>query len=198
MSIDLLAVALGHHTTRHSTIALGAARSQIIGGHLLGEKALRHGWWERKWVPIPFVAVFVPQDREDGSPAEYLDREPRWDAGIADENMVALGRRGGRAGNPARRRFGWRRMATDGTRWWNSDFPDRVERARMVRQHLAAAVQGIRDATGYDVITEAELPDCASVLCPASWHGLLLCKRVVEIAAVPPREAELPIWEAAE
>ena len=193
-AIDLLAVALGHHTTPHSTIALGVARAQLIGGHLLGEKALHHGWWERKWVPVPFVAVFVPQDREDGSPAEYMDCELLRKAGIADEQMVAIGRRGGRGGNPARRRFGWRRMATDRARWWDSDFPDRADRSRMVRQHLAAAVQGVRDATGYDVITEAEVDDCASVLCPASWHGLLLCKRVLEIAAVPTRREQ----EAAE
>lgn len=196
MSVDLLAVALGHHTTRHSTIALGVARSQIIGGHLLGEKSLRHGWWERKWVPLP--RVFRLQNPKDPE-AEWEFRDgdffskPSYSPAARSTRLVRAGKL-----KSSRRSFGWRRMATDGSRWWDSDFPERSERARMVRKHLADAVQGIRDATGYDVITEAEVDDCASVLCPASWHGLLLCKRVVEIAAVPPREAELPIWEAAE
>lgn len=187
---DLLAVALGHHTTPHSTIALGVARAQLIGGYLLGTKALRHGWWERKWVPIPFVAHEHPKGLICDQSPEVVGENLYWP--ICGEWMPGEppGNRGGRGkvGSVCnRRRVGWRRMATDGTQWWDSDFPDRNHRARMVRKHLAAAVQQIRDATGYDVITEENLDDAGKMVCPATWQGLLLCKRVLEIAAVAPR-----------
>lgn len=188
---DLLAVALGHYTTPHSTIALGHARAQIIGGHLLGAKALRYGWWERKWVPIPFVGVIHGN--------AIVDHELRMGAqsypAACGEQTIGEPineHRGGRALGYTckRRRLGWRRMSTDGTSWWDSDFPDPAYRARMVRQHLASAIQAVREATGYDRITEENLDDAGRMVCPATWHGLLLCKRVLEIAAIPPRAAE--------
>ena len=172
VSVDLLAVAPAT-TPLGTRRSLGVARAQIIGEHLFGESRFVTDGGAQVG-PLPRAVPFRQDPRTDPN-----GRVPRWEFLSMPWPEPFCREHGPRStvlalGKSSRRSFGWRRMATDGTHWRDSDFPARDVRSRMVRQHLAAAVQGIRDATGYDVITEAEVDDCAPVLCPASWHGLLL------------------------